>query len=289
MDYWGLTPLIPGNVLGGVVTNASVLVGNELFPITERGKAIRLAFEQIQPTNNKSLIVFVHGRGRHPEKLRKTIIPYLSDEYNAVVLTFHWHGSFNGGIFGFPRKEAFESADAFGKVIHSIYTTREELDFGRKIPITLLSHSMGAFVLQRYSEILSSADISVPQGLFDQVVFSAAAASGKNHSRWLSQFSNSAPTHILVNRKDIMLKRAAIKTGSSRLGRAAIDPSRLANRARYIDVTQTGVNHGYFINGKKSDQNNNRALKDFFRSVLAGKDPDLGDASTDHPQIFTLR
>jgi esterase/lipase superfamily enzyme len=271
------------------MTNASVLVGNELFPITEREQAIRLAFEQIQSTVNKSLIVFVHGRGRHPEKSRKTIIPYLSGEYNAVVLTFNWHGSFNGGMFGFPRQEAFESADELRRVIHSIFLIREELDFGKKIPITLLSHSMGAFVLQRYSEILSSNDEPIPQGLFDQVVFSAAAASKKDHSRWLAQFSKIAPTHILVNRKDIMLKRAAIKARSSRLGRAAIDPSRLANRARYIDVTQTGVYHGYFMNGNKSDQNNNQALKGFFRSVLAGKDPDLSDALTDHPQIFTLR
>lgn len=269
--------------------NASVLVGKELFPVSEREQAIRLAFEQIQSTDSKSLIVFVHGRGRHPEKSRKNIIPYLSEEYNAIVLTFNWHGSFNGGIFGFPRQEAFESADEFRRVIHSIYIIRKELDVGKEAPITLLSHSMGAFVLQRYSEILSSNGDSIPQGLFDQVVFSAAAAPEKGHSRWLSKFSNSAPTHILVNRKDIMLKQAAIKTGSSRLGRAVIDPSRLANRARYIDVTQTGVNHGYFINGRKSDQNNNRALKGFFRSVLAGKDPDLGDALTDHPQIFTLR
>ena len=271
------------------MTNASVLVGKELFPISEHEQAIRLAFEQIQSTDNKSLIVFVHGRGRHPEKSRKRIIPYLSSEYNAVVLTFHWHGSFNGGLLGFPRQEAFESADALRRVIQSIFSIREELDFDKEVPITLLSHSMGAFVLQRYSEMLSSNGDSIPQGLFDQVVFSAAAAPEKGHSRWLAQFSNSAPTHILVNRKDIMLKRAAKKAGSSRLGRAAIDSSRLANRARYIDVAQTGVNHRYYINGKASSQKNNQALKGFFRSVFAGKDPDLGDALTGHPQIFTLR
>jgi hypothetical protein len=45
----------------------------------------------------------------------------------------------------------------------------------------------------------------------------------------------------------------------------------------------------YYINGKASSQKNNQALTGFFRSVLAGKDPDLGDALTGYPQIFTLR
>jgi esterase/lipase superfamily enzyme len=271
------------------MTSASVLVDKELFTILEREKAIRLAFEKIHSTSNENLIVFIHGRGRHPKKSKKNIIPYLSGENSSVILTFHWHGSFNGGLFGFPRQEAFDSADELVKVINSLLMIREELSLNKKIPITLLSHSMGSFVLQRYSEILESSGHSIPQGLFDQVVFSASATANKGHLRWLTRFSNVASTHILVNRKDKMLKRAAKKSGSSCLGRATIDPSHLANKARYVDVTKTGVKHRYYMDGKKSGQNNNQAIKSFFRSVLSGKEPDLNGALTDHPQIFSLR
>ena len=270
------------------MANASVLVGRDLFEFSEHVKAIRLAFEKIQSTNDINLIVFVHGRGRHPKKTRKKIIPYLSGGNDAVVLTFNWHGSFNGGISGFPRQEAFDSADEFHSVIDSLLIIREEFDPDKEVPIILLSHSMGAFVLQRYSEILESNGDSIPQGLFDRVVFSAAAVAKKNHSHWLTRFSTAAPTYVLVNHKDKMLKKAAKKSGSGRLGRAVIVPSQLANSTKYIDVTKTGVNHRYYIDGKNSGQNNNRAIKRFFSSVLAGKEPDLSDATTDHPQIFAL-
>lgn len=45
-----------------------------------------------------NFILYVHGRGKEPQKSLNEVIPSLEAEYSAKVLMFHWFPSYKGQL-----------------------------------------------------------------------------------------------------------------------------------------------------------------------------------------------
>ena len=214
-----------------------------------------------------NLILFVHGRGKHPGKaFRQRLLTDLEKDYSAKVLMFHWP-SWDGPL-GFPEQAARNSAEDFVTVLRALKTFKEDhTDLIQGVRFTLLTQSMGSFVLEESILRLQNDSLSI---LFDTLVISASASCAKDHAAWVSQLGLSDHIYILMNRNDPVLGSAALRERSQRLGKGWKDRGKtvkLADRAVYIDATKITLLHRYYLHRYLRQS---PALRRFFDQVLNG-------------------
>ncbi len=250
------------------------------------------AIREIRSSDNyDNFILFIHGRGKHPEKaFKKSLISDLESNYSSKVIMYHWP-SWEGPL-AFPEGNARMSAKDFVSVLRELREyKRNNSQLTEGINFTLLAHSMGSIVLE---QSILGMEHNAFAGIFDTVVVSSSASAGKGHSNWVSKIDLSDHIYITVNTDDSMLGRAGIKTNARRLGkglqnRAGVD-FRLASNAKYIDLTESTLGHRYYIHRELKDR---PVAKAFFDRVLNGLpailDQGHGVREVKRERIYVLR
>ena len=194
-----------------------------------------------------NLILFVHGRGKHPGKaFRQKLLTDLESDYSARAIMFHWPSW--DGLLGFPEQAARDSAEDFVSVLRAIKAFKQKhTDLTRDIRFTLLTQSMGSLVLEE--SILTQQDESLGP-LFDTLVISAPASYTRDHARWVNQLNLSEHVYILMNRDDPVLGSAGLREMGRRLGKGLKsrgEAVELSDRAVYIDATNLFLMHRYYL------------------------------------------
>ncbi|GAB6906467.1 hypothetical protein JCM12296A_23020 [Desulfosarcina cetonica] len=225
-------------------------------------------------TSTKPIVLFVHGRGKHPSKtIKENLIKNIRDQYNVSVLSFTWPSW--EGPSGFPDTSAMDSSDELTEIIKTLY--RVKTNGAYKNPLSMLTHSMGSIVLQGIVE--KELDNTLTKNIFKNIVINASASSQKNHGEWISNIDFAENIYIVSNTNDkallclegkpkIVCKFLWHFDMSPRLGR--IDSSNIddtAANAHYVNFTdKLGKKHRYYIN-----QTNSPSVFNFYNTTLNGK------------------
>ncbi len=217
--------------------------------------------------NCDNFILFVHGRGKHPDKaFRQRLLVDLESDYSAKVLMFHWPSW--AGPLAFPEEQARDSADSFVSVLAAIKTCKQtNADLVKGIRFTLLTQSMGSLVLEEAVRRQPNATL---ENLFDTLVMTAPASHTKDHSTWLNDMHLSPNTYVVFNRYDPVLGSAGLKEMGRRLGKGLKSrgqPVKLATNAVYVDASRMTLLHRYYLHRYLKTA---PALKAFFDQVLNG-------------------
>lgn len=257
-----------------VVNNASTSVmardGNDFEIDTLDEARISVLAERVesgQPHDN--VIVFVHGRGRHPAKALEQIIPDLESENNAAVLMFHWGPSYAGPL-GYPVDNAVAAGESFGKALKKFNDYKEK---NEELKSVLLIHSMGNIVFESYMEKYHE-EGSLDSKLFDTIILNSADVDAKGHDTWVNKIDFTDNLYITVNKNDPILRFAAIHNRQKRLGKNIKKKVDLSGKANYVNFDKVDVNHRYYLH---AGQNKNCYIKSFYEAVLSGNPIDLSD------------
>lgn len=245
----------------------------------------------------KTLVVFVHGRGKHPEKsygdidtVGEDILFRIESEYGSKVLMFHWPSWLTP--WGYPSKNAEEAGVHLGLLFDELGRYRgKNAEKAGEIKTTLLVHSMGARVLKRFLTDYDGRLAAAPP-LFDSIVFNAPDVALSGHRSWMDRIDFAGAVYVTVNPgKDELLKFSEYLLGVPRLGRSlrqedgSTEP--LAEEAAYLDVSKAEVNHDYFIGTDRPEP-----LVSFYRNVImhTGVDPLKGPgvSETGQPRVYAL-
>lgn len=245
------------------------------------------SYNEIISSNQKLKILFlIHGRGKNPDKVLTKDIPYIEEYYNLKVIVFNWP-SWTSAL-GFPRDFAYKSSSYFEKVLIGLdnYFSKypERYSFYRSYGLSLMTHSMGALVMENY--LNKKSKTLNHKLLFNNLLIGSAATELKDHAKWVEKIDFTNQVYISYNDNDKVLKNAEWKLNGNALGRKII-PSQttqtepecctakqaepLAKNAIYIDATKTNVNHAYYI--RVSGQNKNVNLARFYNSLLRSESP----------------
>jgi hypothetical protein len=239
-----------------------------IVPASGSSKQLLRTLKEIQSDPNcDNFILFVHGRGKHPEKaFKQRLLQDLESNYSAKVLMFHWP-SWEGPL-AFPEQQARDSAKDFISVLTAIKTCRQTRpDLVKGIRFTLLTQSMGSLVLE---EAIQSQAHATLDNLFDTLVMTAPASYTKDHATWVDAMRLSEHTYIVFNRYDPVLGTAGLKEMGRRLGKGLKSRGQsvdLASRAVYVDATRLTLFHRYYLHRYLKTS---PALKAFFDQVLNG-------------------
>jgi hypothetical protein len=255
-----------------VVCGKDQLPDNQKFAVENINTALDSLLARSGDT--KTIILYVHGRGagkeEEPDKSLKDVVPCLEHENPARVLMFFWPGSAVGGTFGFPEDQARQAGPGLGQALTGLKKYKADNSAklqGRKF--VLLTHSMGSIVFEEYLRTYKAGDL--PPDLFNTVVLSASASASSGHADWLKKTDFSSYAYVTVNDKDEVVGAVGIIELEARLGKKLNtlfgNKIALAPNALYVDFSETGVNHRYFI---ASGQEGNPYIKEFFKASLSG-------------------
>lgn len=232
---------------------------------TEAEESLFQALSDIKFDSSKDhLVILIHGRGKHPQKLfKKKILKKLQDSYKIKVLAFNWSPSWDGPLgWEKPKQGAFASSERLFFVLSALERYQK---LHPNLVASLITHSMGSLVLQSFGENYPR---RISTSLFKNVVISASASPLKNHAKWVNKIKMQENLYIVINEQDLVLSAAGSSLFSARLGRKLKKflggYEKLAKNAAYIDVSKLNVNHGYYIN-------NSGYLRNFYSIILNGK------------------
>ncbi|MGR9074024.1 MAG: alpha/beta hydrolase [Gammaproteobacteria bacterium] len=273
-------------------SNSVVTVDRRIETIGSFTTLLDEAIKKIRSGNNAdNLILFVHGRGKHPEKaFKKSLISDLESNYSAKVIMYHWP-SWEGPL-EFPEANARKSAKDFMSVLKDLSEyKRNNSELIQGIKFTLLTHSMGSIVLEE--SILKMARNPFGE-IFDTIVISSSASAGKGHSKWVGKIDLSDNIYITINKDDPMLGKAGIKMKGRRLGKGLQNRDgvkfKLASNAKYIDLTESSLGHRYYLHRDLKDR---PIAKGFFDKVLNGLpailDQEHGVKELQRDRVYVLR
>lgn len=267
-----------------------VTADGHIIPINGFEQQLDRAIQSISSSDTcDNLILFIHGRGKHPDKaFRQRLLVDLEADYSARVIMFHWP-SWNG-LLAFPESQARDAANEFIEVLQCLdQYQREHAAEIKHIRVTLLTQSMGSLVLEEST--LRTANTPLPQ-LFDTVIIGAPASSAADHAQWIDHLSLSENIYITLHRHDPVLGPAGIKKNACRLGKGLYQngkPVPLSQQANYVDVTKALVFHRYYLHRYVHHV---PALKAFYDQVLNGYPatltPEKKFVSRNQDQVYTL-
>jgi len=227
--------------------------------------------------SKKSILIFIHGRGKHPQKaFKKKIITDLENNYNSKVIMLHWE-SWNGP-FDFPAGNARGRYQNLISVLKDIQAyVAKNPEKMNAIHVNLLAHSMGTLMLE---EAIKSRPNFCKDTIIDNIVLTASASALKNHSSWISSIEFARNIYVVMNTLDPMLMLASLKMRGKRLGVANLrrlkGDIQFANNTKYIDVSSSMLPHRLYLH---------RYLiwapfvKRFFNQVFAGEPAYLGEGA----------
>jgi len=273
------------------LTTAVTNLDKVIVPVTKFSELLDTAIKDIQRDNElDNFILFVHGRGKHPEKAyKKSLISDLESNYSAKVIMFHWPSW--EGLLAFPEANARKSAEDFWLVLEQLKKYQQDNpEITSSTKFTLLTHSMGSIVLEE--SMLNHSEQF--EGIFSTVVISSSASSGNDHATWVSKIDMSDNIYITINRDDPMLGKAGVRKNGRRLGKGLANRSgdlfSLAQNAIYVDLTASGLGHRYYIH---RDQKNRPVAMAFFNETLNGKPASFNNRSgiekVDRERVYILK
>jgi esterase/lipase superfamily enzyme len=250
----------------------------------------------------KPIVVFVHGRGKEPNKslngatfVKGLAVPKIELGYDVSVLMFNWDSAFPGLSFN-DRTRALShvpaAAQAFAELLQALNTYF--VDKPTQSRPTLLVHSMGSIVVQRVME-----GNAWPRGpaLFRQIVLTQPDADDVGHAVWLDPLCQQELVFVTLNNDDKVLRRSTDERAERRhaLGLGTSEP--LASNCKYIDLTNMGAigsakddDHEVFGKGAMNGQ---VYVCQFFEQALRGEnvvlDRNLNVESVDRNVVFRLK
>lgn len=251
-------------------------------------------------SRDKPVVVFVHGRGKEPNKslrgatfAKGLAVWKLELGYDCSVVMFNWDSAFPGISF-LDRSRALENAVEGSRRLAEFLGELAlfEASHPTAAKPALLAHSMGSIVLQRAVE---GGTWSIAGPLFRQVVLSEPDADDVGHSAWLGVLGGYENVFCTLNADDKILKRSddARPAGAHALGLGTTEP--LAPNVKYIDLTSMGAlgatddDHEVFGKAAMNGQVNVCA---FFEQALLGTNVRLDESnvgSITRKVVYTLK
>ena len=195
----------------------------------------------------KPVVLFVHGRGKEPEKSLKGTGILLREianieghavekleAYGASVVMFSWDSKRGRGFKDRDRPlgNMPEAAQRFAGVLDAVANAVAGAP-AQHPPVTLLAHSMGTIVVQTYVKQNGGWRSPGAGRLFSNVVLSSADADNLGHPAWVNQIAAVERVFVTVNPVDPTLEDSteARQPNAVALGR---DPGGvLSNAATY--------------------------------------------------------
>jgi hypothetical protein len=216
-----------------------------------------------------NIILYVHGRagGKKPEpgKSLKHVLPSLAEDYKAKAIMFYWPGADDGGATGFPDNRAQQAAPALAQTLKALQQYKQANAARlQNVKFTLLLHSLGNIVFEQFMNSYPASSLN--RNLFDTVILNSSASAAKGHDVWLRKVDFTPNLYVTVNDDDSVLRLAGFFRGV-RLGKS-LKRYNLAPNAIYVNFTNTGVNHRYFL---PSGQEDNSYISQFYETVMDGK------------------
>lgn len=226
----------------------------------------------------RGLVIFLHGRGKHPEKaygddpeIGRDIFGQMTALYDVEVLMLHWPSWLD--VAGYPSLNAKEAGPHLDLFFERLKRYRQAQGEDGARPVTLFVHSMGNQVLASYIETFAGdshggGSLQRGRSLFDTLILNASDVNLTDHHLWVERVDLAERIFILVNSgKDPMLKMSTYLLDKPRLGHQLIHPDGhrepLATNADYVDLVELGVKHDYFY-GKALPP----VLVEFYRRAL---------------------
>jgi hypothetical protein len=203
----------------------------------------------------RPLVIFLHGRGKHPEKaygddpeIGRDILGQMSTNFEVEVLMLHWPSWLD--VAGYPCLNAKEAGPHLGLFFQRVGQYRAEQGADGPRSVSLFVHSMGNQVLASYIDTHAGA-LQGCGPLFDTLILNAPDVDLADHRLWVERVDFADRIFIMVNSgKDRMLQLTTYLLGLPRLGRQLTHPGGLseplARNAEYVDLVDLGVNHDYF-------------------------------------------
>lgn len=248
----------------------------------------------------KPVVVFVHGRGKEPNKsfrgatfAKGLAVWKLELGYDCSVVMFNWDSAFPGILF-LDRSRALGNTVDGGRRLTEFLgeLARFQVNRPELAKPALLAHSMGTIVLQH---AIDSGAWPAGGPLFTHVVLSEPDADDIGHGAWLKKLGSRETAFSTLNADDKVLKRStdARPQNAHALGLGTTEP--LAPNVRYIDLTSMGTlgavddDHEVFGKGAMNGQVNVCAV---FEQALLGKSVTLNDsnvASITREVVYALK
>lgn len=250
--------------------NAIVTATGSIYPVEDFPTVLEEALEEVERSDYyDSLLIFVHGRGKHPGKLFRTnLICGLEYAYRAKVIAFHWPSwTWVFGIAG-PERDARAAADDFLDIVAEVGQQKKRMSGNNNRPgLILLTHSMGSFVVEQAG--LNSPDPSLA-GIFDTMVINAPASLAPDHVDWIDRQIYAGKVFVTVNNNDFILKRYRNFTRKPLGLIGCEDGFPQSPEVTYVNFSDYEVMHRYFL---PSGRPINRPVNRFFKTVLGGDLP----------------
>ncbi len=244
------------------------------------------ALAQIEQAG-QPLVLFVHGRGKEPNKSLKggtftkgMAVHKVELGYGAKVLMFNWDSAFKGlNLFDreVPLSHTSAGGAALGQVLAALAQYRAAKPSAPKM--ALLVHSMGSIVVQK---AVQENHWPATKGLFSSVLFSQPDADDVGHDSWLNHLAEQERVYVTFNQDDHVLQRSTDGRPSGRHALGLGTGAPLASSATYVDLSRMGAlgkkddDHEVFGKGAMNGQ---LYVCQFFEQVLTGRPVVLDPAS----------
>ena len=222
------------------------------------------------------VVLFIHGRGPEPQKsllggtgaAKGLAVKKLSD-YGVNVLMYNWDSEAAAGDSKDrqrPLNNMPAAQERLGMVLDKLGQTLINLEHEHITPppITLLAHSMGTIVVQRYVEAQDRWRTPGGRSLFTNVVLSSSDATHEGHALWVDKIAAVEPhVYVTINPIDFVLgqSRIAHPPNPHPLGREKPGDDR-SQHATYVKIS--ALNHEIFNTGDG---------RPFFKKIFAGEHP----------------
>ncbi len=262
----------------------------ECYSSKRAAEVLQKAFDEIRAdAKRKNLIVFVHGRGQHPQKaLKKRLIYHLEKDYEASVVMVHWP-SFKGHL-GYAHQSAHDRAENLGAVLSALPDVKknnESIILANNTKLILLVHSMGNKLLENLAR--KKSDL-VKGRSFDNLIMSAPDVPARHHTEWMDRIELAKNQYLLVNKHDgVLIGSRYLKFRGPRLGRRGAKDG-VSSKFQYVNFNKTGVGHLYYIDkGAESKWKDRDDVAAFFRIIMKGEKADAKDIEGLDTQIISGR
>jgi len=248
--------------------NAIVTLNENVQPIDSMTLVLDKTISEINASSRyDNFILFIHGRGKHPQKaFKKKLLIDLEKDYSAKVIMFHWPSW--EGTYAFPTKKARNAAADLLQVFKMIEGYKINCKGKCKnINFTLFSNSMGSIVLE---QAMLNYDGSISQ-IFDTLIINASSSLARNHSHWVDKINFSKNTYITINQDDKLLGKLGIRFLGKRLGKGLTslfgNEFNTAKDVTYIDLTKSQIGHSYYLHRNIAGK---PVVLNFYKQVLNG-------------------
>ena len=231
--------------------------------------------------DGKPVILFVHGRGKEPNKSLKgglfvkgKAVHKLESGYKANVLMFNWDSERGSGFKdrSRPLSNMHAASRAFVQVLKSIKQYRQNNP--QSPPIALIAHSMGNIVIETMVKDQGGWIDNGGEPLFSNVVFSESDADHISHATWVENVSAAENVYITINADDKILLKSTDHRPKDAHALGLEPGNRLAHNSTYVDITKLGTKKGKKTEAheifNKPGMHDQVYICEFFQQALTG-------------------